>query len=151
MLPKRLLFGVTLVFFTCPLVGRTQPASSPPREVELFGTQNQDGIKTDFVTTEAAVRNSPAWNPEGDDPPLSVARAIALAKAEFLSIHPKLDDAKLFSIQLMSIGAADVQDRWFYIIEFSPVLDGNTMFGSQAPIVLLMDGKAATARTTPRR
>jgi hypothetical protein len=131
----------------------TLSAGEPPgkgREIMLFGAGQEDGSMTEYVVSKRTAEDSPAWNPETEDPPLSIARAVALAKEHFLFAHPKFDGAKLSDVSLRPIGDYEARDRWFYSITFHPIIDGQSMHGWNAPVVLLMDGTLAQTRKGER-
>ncbi len=54
--------------------------------------------------------------------------------------NPKIDDFKIRSISIDKVGFSSIPNRWFYRIDFDPVLGDHKLFGSSFTAVILMDG-----------
>jgi len=100
-----------------------------------------DGKSTIHKITEDEARKLPAWDPEsGKDAPLTYPDAIVKGR-EWLKIrNPKMDDFKLRTISLERVGYGSIPDRWFYRVDFDPVIGDQKLFGSHFFAIVLMDG-----------
>jgi hypothetical protein len=117
-----------------------------PEEVHLWGQGTADGKNYDFVVSEIALQKTPEWFPEKQDPPFTIPQAIAAAKKAALADHPKFDDLVTSSVEIRRVGAFRSKNRWFYRVEFNPVIEGQTFFGNDITVVLLMDGTVVKPR-----
>ncbi len=111
----------------------------PSREVFLWGQGLANGKHYVFASTEETVGKTPEWFPEKTDPPLAVSRAIAIAKKAALEDHPKFDDLIVSSVEVRRAGCVRSDNRWFYLVDFSPVIDGQSFSGSEITAAVLMD------------
>lgn len=71
---------------------------------------------------------------------LSIAKAVQLAEAWAKSEFKRYDSAKTNAISLTSYGCPDQKERWYYVLHFSPMIDGHVLFGSGHFSGVLMDG-----------
>ena len=112
----------------------------------LFSTSSEGGATTEFWASDAVLLKTPEWRPADGDPPLSVARAVAIATAPARAQHPKFDDVEVRDVHLMTASCGRGVSRWFYSIDFSPVIDGQRMFGGNVEAVVLMNGEVVEPR-----
>jgi hypothetical protein len=106
----------------------------------LFSTSSEGGATTEFWASDSVLLKTPEWRPADGDPPLSVARAVAIATAAAKAQHPKFDDVEVRDVHIMTASCGRGVTRWFYSIDFSPVIDGQRMFGGSIGAVVLMNG-----------
>ncbi len=100
-----------------------------------------NGKATIHKIKEAEAKKLPEWDPEsGKAAPLSLDVAIKKGKEWMKNKNPKMDDFKVRSISLDRVGYGFIPNRWFYKIDFDPVIGDQKLFGSQFTAVILMDG-----------
>ncbi len=143
---KRLIFTI----FTLSLLSLPQFVYSQDKPViTLHDMTWADGTRQTFSITEQSAAHVPEWSPEKDDkPPLSISRAITLAKDWARKQYPKENKPDIGTISMRRIKWPEMMNRWFYVIEFSKYLQGYTTDGvpvtgmTKDPtfIVVLMDG-----------
>ena len=84
----------------------------------------------------------PKWAPASGNPPLSIAKATEVAEAW---IRKKNPDVKAFSVSSVALSVShtwqgEPEDRWYYKIEFQPIVSGQRLHGGQFMAVVLFDG-----------
>lgn len=100
-----------------------------------------NGKSTIHAIPKAAAMKLPRWDPEGGKPaPLPVDVAVKKGKEWMKSKNPKMDDFKVRSIALVRIGYSSLPDRWYYKLEFDPIIADQPLFGAQFVAVVLLDG-----------
>jgi hypothetical protein len=110
-------------------------------EVILEDMTDADGNRQVFSVSREAAEKLPDWQPEKESPPLSIAKAMGLAKAAARSRHPKFDDFKIIMIQMNGMNCYPaVPNKWFYVFDMNPVIDGKSFLGASMWEVVLMDG-----------
>jgi hypothetical protein len=134
---KIILSIICLTLFGFTMAARAGDDSKFPiyRHVNFFGNTN-----TWFVPT-SDFDKLPKWDEKGE-PPLSVGKAVSLAKAEMVSIGGSTN-AYVMSVEFHPAGPASTVPKyskfhsfWFYVIHFEEVWT----VGSSATCVVLMDG-----------
>jgi Family of unknown function (DUF5343) len=133
------------------LVGvATGLVGQPSDEVILQDTTGSDGVRQVFAISKQSAEKQPAWSPEKDDPPLSISKALAIAKAAARKQRPKFDDFSLLWIQLWGMNCyPPVPNRWFWVVHLNPVIDGETLHSGNVVEVVLMDGTVVTPEKKP--
>jgi hypothetical protein len=123
-------------------------ASPPPdEEVELQSISGQ-GLTQVFSVARSLVEAIPDWEPEKGEAPLSMSAAVAAAKAAVARRHPKFDDFKATAISLHGINCYPaIPGKWYYVVTFSPVVEGQPFFGGGFWEVVLMDGTVVEPKT----
>jgi hypothetical protein len=100
-----------------------------------------NGKSTIHKIQEAEAKKLPEWDPEsGKAAPLSLDAAIKKGKEWMKKKNPNMDDFKVRSINLAKVGYGSIPNRWFYKIDFDPVIGDQKLFGSRFTAVILMDG-----------
>ena len=100
-----------------------------------------DGKSTIHKISVAKARALDEWDPESGDPaPLSFKKAITEGKAWMMKKYPKMDDFQVRSITIEKMGWSSLRNRWYYKIEFNPIVGGQKLFGSMFTAVVLLDG-----------
>lgn len=81
------------------------------------------------------------WMPTQGNPPLAVNKATDAALNWVKKKYPEVKEFAVASVQLKPAGFGQVPaDRWFYRVEFNPVVGGRILFGGQFVAVILFDG-----------
>ena len=106
----------------------------------LITWQKEDGTSVGVVVTEEQQNKTPKWKMGAGDPPLSLTKAIDTALAWGTKNYKRYDSVQIHSISLNSIGCSAAKDKWYYLVHFAPVIDGNAIFGSGNMAAVLMDG-----------
>lgn len=114
----------------------------------MTGTK-EDGTKVELILNSKQVAKTPAWRPGQGEPPLSVARAIQLGSTWAKGHYKRFDSVDVERISLQSFGeCSNAQTHWYYVLEFTPVMDGNRFFGSFNWAAVLFDGTVVGATET---
>jgi hypothetical protein len=94
----------------------------------------KDGYRT--TVTSEAIANTPAWNNDDDNPPLSAKRATKIAKRQVDLMTKGQEHAKW---RLTSLSLESFDDGWFWLVTYKAPSPGTTLAMSLR-IAILMDG-----------
>jgi hypothetical protein len=131
----------TVILFLLATVSTGACAGDPDcGDHPVITTTKDDGTTIGIVITDEHLRKSPRWSIEAGEPPLSISKAVAAAKAWGKKTYTRYDDVRIQSISLDAIGCRSVRDKWYYLVHFSPIIDGNAVFGGGFFAAVLMDG-----------
>lgn len=111
-----------------------------PGMIYLTGRGTADGRMFEYKIEPAALKDTPAWIPGKTDPPLSVPKAIAIAKQTALADYTRFQEFQPAQIELMPIGSRTAQNQWFYVISLYPVVEKLIVYDSDITVVILMNG-----------
>jgi hypothetical protein len=137
------------VLLICSLAGQQPPAHQPSvlvttykgsDEVMLWGQGDPDGRMFEYTVTKSEFGKLPAWLPEKEAPPLTIARAIEIAKKATRADHPEFVELMPWEIHINQVGSYDGQSRWFYVVRMYPVVNGSPSISSGISVVVLMNG-----------
>jgi hypothetical protein len=106
----------------------------------VLTTTKADGTAIGIVISDAQIGKAPTWSIESGEPPLSISKAVAAAKAWGKKTYTRYDDMRIESISLNSLGCSSSKNQWYYVVNFSPIIDGNVLFGGSYFAAVLMDG-----------
>jgi hypothetical protein len=121
------------------------------RDITLFGQGDMETMYNWAVATEK-FEAQPQWSPSAGSPPLSIAKAVEIADAWIKKQNP---DVKRFAIASIALARADgwgasAAERWYYRIEFHPIVGGRRLYGGQFVAVVLFDGSVVEPRAEKR-
>jgi hypothetical protein len=95
---------------------------------------------------DAMVR-SPAWMPKDGEPPLGISQAIRVSLEWATGAYERFDAVEVSKITLQRLSCTGQRNRWFYFVEFTPMMAGNRMYGSGNWAAVLMDGTVVGVQT----
>ena len=108
--------------------------------MSLWGYGQEDGKSFEYVVSEARFAKVPEWAPEKQTPPLPIAKAIEVAKQAARAEHPEFKELLPWNISINQASSRDAHYRWFYVIEFYPLANGQPSSFTQVTALVLMDG-----------
>jgi hypothetical protein len=111
----------------------------------VYSTVRDDGSELGLFLNKDIV-STPAWEPNGDEPPLSLGRAYSIALNWARSTYTRFDSVEIESISLQRYGCSTLHDRWYYVVNFRPYVDGASVFSSSHFAAVLMDGRVVAPR-----
>jgi hypothetical protein len=127
-------------------------SAQQPSEVMLQEATDLHGTSYTFSISREAAERVPDWQPDRPGPPLSIARAVSLAKRAAQRQRPKFSEFKVSSISLQGMNCSPViPDKWFYVIHLDPVVDGQPMAGEGFWEVVLTDGMVVPPKVKSER
>ena len=132
----RLLLIAAFLAITSNAYAGSPHCSSMP----LIHTTKDDGTTVGIVPTEEQRQKAPRWTIESGEPPLPLSKAISNALAWAKKQYTRFDDVRIQSIALNPYGCPGNRDEWFYVIHFSPIIEGHALFGGGHFAGVLMDG-----------
>lgn len=121
------------------LLGTLPVAASAQSDVVLFGQGDTQTMYQWVVPWNRFVAQQ-RWSPASGNPPLPITKAAEVADAWIKGKYP---DIKAFSISSIALAVShtwqgEPQDRWYYKIEFQPMVGGQRLFGGQFIAVVLL-------------
>ena len=99
-----------------------------------------NGKRIELVLDGAAVAKTPKWSPAKGEPPLSVSKAAAAALAWGKVRYKRYDSVEITELSLKQYSCSRLSEHWYYQVEFTPIMEGNRLFGSGNWAAVLMDG-----------
>lgn len=109
--------------------------------VTLFSESGAKATYT-WALPLARLQQTPAWTPSAGAPPLSIAKAVAIATGRLKAANPQFKRYDVLSISLVAASWTGDKpaDRWYYRIALTPVIDGNRLYRLRYVAVVLLDG-----------
>jgi len=93
----------------------------------------------------------PRWTPADGAPPLAVNKALEIGSTWIKKRHPDVRQFDSSSLSFVRAGCCVSGDeRWFYRIDFQPVVSGQRMYGGHFIAVVLMNGTVVEPRSESR-
>jgi hypothetical protein len=99
-----------------------------------------NGKRIELILNGDQVAKTAKWDPTKGEPPLSVSKAAAAALAWAKVKYKRYDSVQITEISLHQYSCSELDEHWYYRIEFAPMMDGNKLFGSGNWAAVLMDG-----------
>ncbi|MGI8638779.1 MAG: hypothetical protein ACR2MG_02345 [Pyrinomonadaceae bacterium] len=99
-----------------------------------------------YKVSDLDLAKTPFWKPEQGEPPVSLQRALEIARANLPRFVKNADDFKVRHIILSPLGT----DRWYY--DFSFDCQGNECLknsGRYFKVLVKMDGEIVEPKVTP--
>lgn len=97
----------------------------------------------------AQLEASPSWSPSSGAPPLAIEKAVALATRWIREKNPRFDDFKPTRITFQRTSRSENGHsfrRWYYTIDFEPVMNEEALYGGTYVAVVLFDGTVVEPR-----
>ncbi|HZI28501.1 MAG TPA: hypothetical protein VFD64_10100 [Gemmatimonadaceae bacterium] len=107
----------------------------------IFSSRQEDGSTLSLVLTRTQLSSSPEWKPGTSEPPLSVAKAVTIGLDWAKKKFSRFDDVRVQNIDLRPTSCGRSSNRWYYVVWFSPVVDGETLHTSGHFAAVLMSGE----------
>jgi hypothetical protein len=106
----------------------------------VMSTTRDDGTKIGVVISDAQFMKAPAWSPDEGDPPISIAQVVKISSAWAKENFKRFDSVQIRSISLSEVGCASSKRSWYYLVHFTPILDGSRVYTGGHFAGVLMDG-----------
>lgn len=93
----------------------------------------------------------PKWAPRSNAVPFSIADAVRTSEEWIKKRHPEVKKFDVSSVSLVRAGCCVPSDeRWFYRVEFRPVVAGQRLHGGHFVAVVLLDGSLVEPKAEKR-
>lgn len=128
-----------------PNTPSTPETSDTSERVTLQRATSATGVSSVYWIPRAVAESTPPWRPDAGAPPLSMTRAISIAKSASRRAHPGTGELRVSSISLQGMSCEPViPDRWFYMVYLIPTAGSE---GSWQ--VVLLNGEVVTPEIEP--
>jgi hypothetical protein len=109
-------------------------------EHPVLRTEKEDGTKIGLFISFDQIKATKKWSPEEGEPPLSISDAYSIVKDWGKKEYARYDSVEIRELKLAQHGCSLFSNSWYYVVDFTPVLDGNKLWGSGNWVAVLMDG-----------
>ena len=115
-------------------------ATRADKTITMVGMTGPNETSIVVATTEARVAALPVWHPEEGQPaPIDLRLVIDLGRDSIRKRHPDVGEFSVRSVKMERFDAP-YGDRWYYLVEFLPVIEGRAMRGGLYYSCVLTDG-----------
>jgi hypothetical protein len=120
-------------------------------DVVLFGQGDMETMYQWEISNEK-FNAQPSWSPTAGAPPLAINKAVEIADAWIKSKNPEIKKFSLSSVAFFASENWESQpsQRWYFRIEFHPIVSGQRLYGGQFIAVVLFDGTVVEPRAEKR-
>ena len=115
-----------------------------------YSVVGEDGTQRELILPKE-IDATPSWLAGGREPPLPIGKAASIALDWAKSNYTRFDSIEINTIDLRRYGCSTLRDRWFYIVNFRPYIDGASVVSSTHFVAVLMNGQVVAPRTTTRK
>ena len=112
----------------------------------VISTKKDDGTKRGLFITQQEIETAPKWSPNLGEPHLSISTIYTLVKEWAKTEYIRYEGIVVTQIALQPYRCSSVKDRWYYIVDFNPVFDGNQVYAGGHWAAVLMDGTIIGAK-----
>ena len=106
----------------------------------VFSTQLEDGVTYGLFISDADFDKMHQWQPGDGEPPVSVTEAVAKSKKWGLEYFAKYEGVEISGIALQWTRCSSVAEKWYYLIEVTPVFDGHAVRSATRSVAVFLDG-----------
>jgi hypothetical protein len=117
--------------------------------IALVG-EGRNNVMQNWEVTPEKWNAQVKWSPtSSNQPPFSIAKPIQVAENWLHKQHPDIKKLSLYQVTLRQPMQAFIDDdsRWFYKIEFQPIVAGRKLWGGDFTAVVLFDGTVVVPRS----
>ena len=107
----------------------------------VVSAADSSGGRVELVLDSDLIEKTPQWLPEKGEPPFPVAKAATLAKKWGEKNYKGADSIEVRQISLTSLGCSNMSNRWYYVVEFLPKVNGVPKFEPGNWVAVLFDGE----------
>ena len=134
---------ISLVFFTLAFSANAEFKFC--EDFSPYSAKGNDGKETKLIIPGSKIFNSVGWQPElALEPSLSPLAVHDMAVQWAVNNLPKYDGVDITSISLKKYGCMPPNTQkkyWYYLVEYNPIINGNSMFGSGTWLAVLLSGE----------
>lgn len=113
----------------------------------VMSTRKDNGKRIGLFISVIQIESAPEWKPgDGGVPPLSVTDAHDIVRNWAKLHYSRYDNVRVREISLRPYTCAHVSERWYYLFDLNPVIDGNELWGAGNWAAVLMDGSVVGTR-----
>jgi len=134
-----------LVYVFCATMQCAWAESFNCSSIPLWVTKTEQGQQYGFYATAEQMLKTEQWSPALGAPPLAMDKIVAVLEKWSSSKYPEYDRVVVDGISLRNYHCPDVSARWYYIVDYIPVIDGGKKMGKYSSAVILMDGSVLSA------
>ena len=115
--------------------------------VYLFGHGTAEGMMYEFSIAGDRAEKLPRWVPSNDPLPLPTGTAVQTAEAWMKARNPEIKQFELATVAIAQMSyPSTLKDRWYYRIDFNPIVGGQRLHGGQFTAVVLFDNTIVEPR-----
>lgn len=140
-----------LVLCVTPLLAQAPPGAADQLIEVLYVPHQDDDTELVYAIPEAALDRAPAWSPEEEKPPLTIARAVAVARAHLGASRAAGEGEVEYILSSIHLEAVHGRDRaaWYYMIGFH---ESTTWprWPRTTTVLVMLDGTVLPPKARPK-
>ena len=140
---------IWIIALTAAVLWKSPAWSFSCDEIPFSSTVLDDGTKIGVYVSDQQIEQTPKWSPQSGAPPLSLIQAIEIATEWADKEYNRFDNVEVYSIDLRRIGCRRAGEHWVYMFHFTPVMEGERLWGSRYFAAVLMDGNVIQPKKSP--
>lgn len=106
----------------------------------VMSVSTPDQGTIELIVDGEALKKAPRWDERASEPPLPISRVAELSLTWARNHYARFDNVELSEIRLKRAPCSSMHGYWFYVVEFTPQLEGAQMLGPGNWLGVLMDG-----------
>lgn len=110
-------------------------------KMPVMSATDPDGGRVELILDSDLIEKTSQWIPERGEPPLSVGKAANIAQKWNEKNYKGADSIEMRDISLRSLGCSSMSNRWYYLIEFLPKVNGAPRFEPGNWVAVLLNGE----------
>jgi hypothetical protein len=112
----------------------------------------EGGREIEFCISSADARRLPIWDPEREDPPLAVSRAVEIGRAHTKGMRPEWERVAIVRVEIapLHVGADEPPFTWYYNLTIASSPYPESWHTNNFHLVVLMDGTVVEGRPAKR-
>ncbi|WP_152437698.1 MULTISPECIES: hypothetical protein [unclassified Marinobacter] len=110
------------------------------RGLPVLNTTKSDGTKVGLFITTDQIEATQKWSLDEGEPPLSISAAYQLVDEWAENRYVRYDSVEQRRFSLIHYSCKHVSDRWYYVVDLVPLIDGDEVWGNGNWAAVLMDG-----------
>ena len=129
-------------------------AEAQPRgDLILFSSNDSNGVSVQYVVSKQRAEKVPLWEPLVAPPPLTLEQAATVGLAWLKAKHPDVTAFVLSGVSFREFPFRPAfAKRWYYQLDFEPIVGGKRLGGSGFATIILFDGSIVEPQpAAPRR
>jgi hypothetical protein len=129
------IFAIALFLWPQPFAQASDCGKRP-----VMTTTRQDGTKVGVLISDAQFAKAPSWSIGDGEPPLPISKAVEIGRKWAAVEYKRYDSVRIQSISLSQSSCMSDSRKWYYMLHFVPVMDGNPVYGGGNFAAVLLDG-----------
>lgn len=107
-------------------------------DYSAMSSETENGEGYELYIPGSKVRAAGEWNPDRSEVPIQINQVFQISNKWAKSNLSKFDSIKIETITLSKYGCPIGGNYWFYIVDYSPIINGQKLWGDGNWFAVLM-------------